>query len=273
MEPTPLSTILAAMRNGDQTGHFITQFYPDWSQGRTSFGGLTAAQALHALRRSCENERPLRSLMVSFISAAEAGDIHIHCEELHRGNSATWAEARVSQAGKLIATVTAFFGKSRDSAISVNAATRPDCPGPEHASHVMASDNPLMPAFTRNYEMRFAIGGAPASASPLSEMGAWVRYRDEQEPLSEEQLVAILDLPPPAVMQMFTQPKPVSSLAWHIEFLDHLESDDSRDNKGWWFMHSRAKATSDGYSQEHTTLYTPSGRALALSQQTVAIYA
>ncbi len=273
MQPTPLSDILSAMRPGLSPHHRVSDFYPDWSQGRTSFGGLTAAQAVHALRQTCEAERPLRSLMVSFISAAGPGEIDIHCAELHRGNSATWAEARVSQAGKLIATVTAFYGTSRDSAIAVTAATRPDCPGPDQAAHVMAADNPLMPAFTRNYQMRFAIGAAPASASPNSELGAWVRYHDEPNPLSEAQLVAMLDLPPPAVMQMFKQPKPVSSLAWHIEFLDHLNSADSRDSTGWWFMHARAKATGDGYSQEHTTLYTPSGRALAMSQQTVAIYA
>ena len=270
---TSLSTILNAMRSGECAGHWVSEFYPDWSQGRTSFGGLTAAQAIHALRQSCEPVRPLRSLMVNFISAAGAGDIDVHCEELHRGNSATWAEARVSQAGKLVATAMACFGESRQSSISVAAATRPACPSAEQIPELMRRDNPMLPAFTHNYQMRFAIGGAPASAAPGSELGAWTRYRDSDEPIGEAQLIAMLDLPPPAVMQMFQQPKPISSLSWHIEFLDHLQAADSTDYQGWWFMHARAKACADGYSQEHTTLYTPSGRALAMSQQTVAIYA
>ena len=268
-----LSSPLAKMRTGSQSNHFITEFYPEWSQGRTSFGGFTAAQALQALRLSCESQLPLRSMMINFISATGPGDIDIHCEELHRGKNSSWAEARVSQAGKLIATVTVFFGKSRDSAISVLAPERPDAPPPEQAVEVMGDNNPLAPIFTRNYQMRFAIGGGPVSAAADSEQGVWVRYRNSEEPLGEAQLVAILDLPPPAVMQMFTEPKPISSISWHIEFLDHLDDPHSEAYQGWWFMHSSAKACADGYSQEHSTLFTPSGRAIAMSQQTVAVYA
>jgi len=271
--PTSLSTILADMRSSGQPGHMISAFYPEWSQGRTSFGGLTAAQAVHALRLQCESERPLRSLMVNFIGAAGAGDIDIHCQTLHRGNSATWAEARVSQEGRVIATVTAFFGQSRDSTVHVEPPSRPAAPAPDQIPELMRDNDPHLPAFTGNYSMRFAIGAAPASAAEQSELGVWARYRDASEPVAEAQLIAILDLPPPAVMQMFKQPKPISSISWHIEFLDHLEDPHCEAYQGWWFMHARAKACADGYSQEHTTLYTPAGRAIAMSQQTVAIYA
>ena len=268
-----LSSILAKIQPGDKPNQFITQFYPEWSQGRTSFGGFTAAQALQALRLGCEAELPLRSMMVNFISAAGPGTIEIQCEQLHRGKSSTWAEARVSQAGKLIATVTVFFGKSRDSAITVDAPQRPEAPSPEQAPEMMGDNNPLAPIFTRNYQMRFALGQAPVSASADSQQGVWMRYRNREEPLGEAQLVAMLDLPPPAVMQMFTEPKPISSISWHIEFLDHLNDPHSDAYRGWWFMHSSAKACADGYSQEHSTLFTPSGRAIAMSQQTVAVYA
>ena len=130
----------------------------------------------------------------------------------------------------------------------------------------------VTPDFTQHFEMRWAIGGMPMSRSDQSEMGAWVRFRNPQD-FGESHVVALMDLLPPAVLQMFREFKPISSLTWHLEMLDDLSAEDAQDGEGWWFFHVYARGAADGYSQQNATLYAPSGRAIAMSQQSIAVFA
>src|SRR3569623_1525442 len=73
---------------------------PDsWLQGRTSYGGLSAALAFHAAQQSDADLPPLRSALIAFIGPL-SGDIVIRASRLRRGRNAAFVQADVeSEAG------------------------------------------------------------------------------------------------------------------------------------------------------------------------------
>ena len=163
-----------------------------------------------------------------------------------------------------------MWRNGRESSITIQPLPRPDTKSPEE-SMLLPFIPGLTPTFTQHYNMAIAIGQPPASQSKTSELGAWIRFK-KQDPVGEPEIIAFMDLLPPAVIQMASTFKPVSSLTWHLEMLDDLSQPDTADNEGWWFFHADAQATANGYSQQHATLYSPSGRAIAMSQQVITIF-
>ena len=262
--------LVEAIQPADQDSLYHGRLTEDWQQGRTGFGGLLSALAVTALRQEIKSERPLRTLMTAFIGPVGAGDFSIGCQELRSGRSVTWAQAQIKQNGAIGTTLTASFGDSRESAISVPSPSRPAAPSPEEAFKFPFIPG-LTPNFTQYFEMRWALGQPPMSGSTRSEVGAWIRFRDPAR-FGEPHIITFMDLLPPAVMQMFKVRRPISSLTWHLEMLDDLSGADAQDGEGWWFFHAHAQATANGYSQQEAVLYTPTGRALAISRQTIAIF-
>lgn len=270
MEQIPLYQVIDGVQSGSDEDHYTAVITEDWMQGRAGFGGLVAAIAVECMRRSIGRERPLRALLTSFIGPA-AGEVQIQCKVLRSGKSVTWVEARVLQDGKTCTTFSAAFGGGRESSISVPAQGMPTARPPED-SKLFPYIEGVIPVLTRHFEMRYAFGQFPVSSSKESEIGAWIRFKDGRH-FAEPHVVAFMDLLPPAVLQMQSEPKPISSLTWHLEMLDDLEASDARDGDGWWFFHVYAQGAADGYSQQHATLYTPAGRAIAFSQQTISVFA
>ena len=62
---TPIREILAAATPID--GGFRAQIPSDWLQGRTAYGGLSSALALHAAQGIEPDLPPLRSAQIAFI--------------------------------------------------------------------------------------------------------------------------------------------------------------------------------------------------------------
>ena len=271
MELTNFASLIGSVKPVGDTGHYRARITEDWLQGRAAFGGLVAGIAVEAMRLSIGRERPLRALLTSFVGPAAPGDCEVECQVLRSGKSVTWMEAKVIQAGQVCTTFSAAFGGSRESSISVPAAPRPESVPPEESREFPFIEN-MTPAFTQHFDMYWAIGNFPMTGSKESEMGAWVRFRDPAD-FAEAHIVALMDLLPPAVLQMQSEFKPISSLSWHLEMLDDLSADDALNGEGWWFFHVYARGAADGYSQQNATLYTPSGRALAMSQQAIAVFA
>jgi len=262
--------LMAEVQPGEQAGRYIGELHEEWLQGRSTFGGLTAALAVQALRLELGYERPLRALMTAFVGPAGEGEVEIDCASLRSGKSVTWAEAKLCQNDQVAATVAACFGGNRESTITVEAPRRPNVKGPAE-SQAFPFLPGITPNFTQHYEMRYAAGQMPMTASKHSAMGVWLRYK-QPDNFSEAHIVALMDVLPPAVLQMFKEMKPISSLTWHLEFLDDLTATDAQDSEGWWFFDVHAHGAANGYSQQHATLYTPAGRALAMSQQQIAVF-
>ena len=65
MHDVNIGDILAGLEKSDSN---TTRFSENWSQGRSAFGGLSAAFAVTAMRKKLAQPQTIRSLMVSFIA-------------------------------------------------------------------------------------------------------------------------------------------------------------------------------------------------------------
>src|ERR1700761_7500820 len=97
-------------------GAYHTDPPAGWSQGRTLFGGVTAALALGSLRRIAPELPPLRSAQVAFVGPA-AGRLSFRPAILRQGRSATVAAVDCEGEAGLAVRVTFVFGADRESQV------------------------------------------------------------------------------------------------------------------------------------------------------------
>lgn len=146
---TSIAHLLAALdpQSGDTSWRGTIP--DDWPQGRTAYGGLSAAIALHCAMRSDVALPPLRSAQVSFIGPL-AGPILVTAQRLRRGKNAVFIQADIAGDAGLGLRCTFVFMRAIASEVDHQATTLPDFarPGPADATF---KGNPHVP-FTRNFE-------------------------------------------------------------------------------------------------------------------------
>jgi acyl-CoA thioesterase len=269
-EPQPeLERILDTVTLGGGRG---TAAVPDgWGQGRSTYGGLVAALALRAMRGAVDDpDRPPRSLQFCFVAPVDPGEVMIEVRLLRRGGSVTHAEARLEQRGGTVCVGIGAFAADRASAIEVPPPPRPAAPGPEGLDELPFVEG-VIPAFTRHFAYRWAIGSPPFSASPSREMGGWCRLRDGAGAGTEERVLALVDAWPAAVLSQLDRRAPASSLSWALELIQPAGAHEPGD--GWCFYRAETEAARAGYAHAAAALWDPAGRLLALSRQAVAVFA
>ncbi|MBX9694351.1 MAG: thioesterase family protein, partial [Cyanobacteria bacterium] len=120
---TRLADILAAATT-DETG--MTATIPaDWMQGRTAYGGLSAAMALTAAIQSEPDLPPLRSAQISFVGPL-AGTVKVTTQLLRRGRNAAFIQADVSGEAGLGLRATFVFMRDQPSQVDFDAGTASD---------------------------------------------------------------------------------------------------------------------------------------------------
>ena len=87
-----LQQILASFAPSED-GHSV-DIPPSWMQGRTAYGGLSAAIGLHAAQQSEEDLPPLRSAQISFIGPL-AGSVSVTTKLLRRGRTAAFIQVDI----------------------------------------------------------------------------------------------------------------------------------------------------------------------------------
>lgn len=256
-----LGTVLD--RFEQQDGAFVGDAPLSWAQGRTLYGGMTAALAWAMTTRAFPDLAPLRSAQVAFVGPA-AGRLAITPRLVRQGRSAAFLAVSVSGEAGPAAECLFSCGHPRESVVRHAAPPAPEVPAPE--------DCPLLfggapgPDFARNFEMRIAGGNRPlAQGEPT--FTCWTRFTRAQavDPLTG--LIALADALPPAAMVSFPKPSVISSMTWSIE-LDALPTDAD----GWFLQRSEAEDSADGYSRQAMTLWDAAGRRFFAARQTVAIF-
>jgi acyl-CoA thioesterase len=166
-----------------------------------------------------------------------------------------------------VATRAVFaFGASRESAFDRVFVPKPSVPPPEDCDPFFT--DAFRPAFAQHFEHRLARGGRPVSASADNDHYAWVRHRDPQA-TTIEALLALADVPPPAMVSMFEQFAPISSMTWIVNLLTSMPA--TRD--GWWLLRFRADNAFEGYSSQHMMAWNRDGVPVIAGRQGVAIFA
>ncbi|MDE2436998.1 MAG: thioesterase family protein [Sphingomonadales bacterium] len=243
-------------------GGFATTIPEAWLQGRTTYGGFSAALALEAARGLASDLPPLRSAQVSFVGPL-SGEVEVRAQILRRGKNASWASAEVvSEAGIGLTATFVFMGPVEQSALHLH-----DVPAPEG---IIPADKaaPLParagPGFAPNFDRRFAM---PQSAERKPEVCWWVRLKDTIGLDPMVQLLLCADMLPPGVMPL-TGPVPVSSMTWLINLLTPLP--ETRD--GWWLLRSTGNYAEKGCSSQDMALWNADGVAMAVGMQSIAVF-
>lgn len=236
---------------------------PAWSQGRTLYGGMTAALGWAAATRTVADLPPLRSVHAAFVGPA-AGCLTLAPEVLRRGRSATTVGVDVRGEAGLAARLTFFCGAARPSKVAHERVLAPEALGPDELPAVLKAGQG--PTFAANYDIRHVSGGLPYSGGdPEFLMWARMREADGADPLVS--LIALADVLPPATMPVFPEPCLFSTLSWSFD-LDRLPDDAAP----WYLCRSVSESTGDGYSRQAMDVWDAAGRRVLAGRQTVAIF-
>ena len=260
----PYSELMASL-SPDAAGVWHTHIPDGWLQGRTTYGGLSAALCHHAGKRSAR-DMPLRSAQIAFVGPA-AGDVSLKVEVLRAGKSSTYVG--VDLFGELgLATRAIFvFGSARpEGKRIVPHLIAPEVPAPNPANRMFPAA--VGPVFISNFDVELVSGGLPLSGSGIAENLYWMRHRDRAAPSDITSLLALGDAPPPVGMSFYDRPIRISSMNWSIDVLtDAFETEDN-----WWLSRAHAQTLGDGYSSQSMTLWNRHGTPVMASRQTIAIF-
>lgn len=255
---TPLREVVAALEpiEGGWRGHV-----PDgWLQGRTAYGGLSAALALHAALASDIDLPPLRSALVAFVGPL-SGEVSIRARRLRRGRNAAFVEADVESAAGLGLRATFVFMRAVESAVDHHTGRAPPT-APPGADDRVLHGHPAI-AFSQNFELVERAG--PDAAEWLR----WVRLKDRAGLHPMVELMAVADCLPPVALRLLGRPAPVSSMTWQLNLLGDAPATDD----GWWLLRAASDYARAGNSSQQMGIWAADGTPVADQMQSVAVFA
>ncbi len=244
-----------------------TEFDEKWSQGRSAFGGLSAAFAVTAMGRIVPADIPIRSLMVSFIAPIPPGEVSVKTQIQRQGKNVLQISADVFSEGKLCLQAMGVYGRSR-AALEVTASAEFN-PLPRDKGIPFSAHTKRVPSFIQYFDGCWAGGGLPFTGNAEPELNLWAKHQVDMDEFRAEAIIAIADVPPPVVLSYFDRgPVQASSLTWSLEFLI-APSDLPMD---WFYLHFDMEAAADGYTQQSGKIFTEDGKLCALSRQCMVYF-
>lgn len=255
---TALRDVIAGLAPVD--GGWRGQVPDGWLQGRTAYGGLSAALALHAAMASDADLPPLRSALVAFIGPL-SGAVTIRASRLRRGRNAAFVQADVESEAGLGLRATFVFMGAVASELDVHTGVGPDVapPGPDDK---VLRGHPAI-AFSQNFEL------VERHDAERAEWLRWVRLKDREGLHPMVELMAVADCLPPVALKMLGRPAPVSSMAWQLNLLGDTPTTDD----GWWLLQATSDYARAGHSSQRMGIWAADGTPVADQMQSVAVFA
>lgn len=258
---TTYTDLIAAM-TATETG-LAAHVTDDWRQGRTTYGGLSAALCLEAALKAAPDAPPLRSGQFAFVGPA-AGELDIRTQVLRRGKSTLFMGVDLIGEQGLATRAILAFGAARESRLSHRDLPAPATVAPDAAPDFFPSGTG--PNFTQQFEFKTA-GGTPIGTPGAPDFLVWIRHKDPAA-RSLAALVALADaLPPPAITR-FPERAPISTMTWSLDVLAQPSAHDD----GWRLMKSRADTILEGYSAQDMAIWDRAGAPLIVARQNVAVF-
>lgn len=244
-----------------------------WGQGRTTFGGLSAALLLHKITQQAQEDDCLRSLSVSFCGPLFTSvECQLNTQVLRAGKSVSHYQGQLLQEEQVVTQVTACLSKNRQSAIQVD--SPPKTLGEAGAGQRLPYIKGITPEFTQHIDFSYVAGGFPFSNSKENHVHGWMRFKQAEGMLSNAHLVALIDAWPPAVIQKLRAPAPCATVTWQMNFVQPLaELATPLTADAWLWYEVEIVRTEHGYGHTQARIYTADGVLLVLSDQLVVAYA
>ncbi|OYY78363.1 MAG: hypothetical protein B7Y43_05570 [Sphingomonas sp. 28-62-20] len=255
---TPIADILAAMVPTD--GGYTGTIPAGWLQGRTAYGGLSSAIALHAAQQCEPDLPPLRSAQISFIGPL-AGDITVTATKLRRGRTAAFIQADIVSEAGLGLRATFVFMASQPSKLDFDQRMPVDRPYPAPDAKVFTGPPEY---FIHNFNFVDQKDGVGPG-----ELLRWARLRATAGLDPMVQMMAIADALPPAVARLFDGSfPPVSSVTWIVNLL----TDTPATIDDWWLLSAKSDFARNGCSSQTMRVWNAEGQLMAEGMQSVAIF-
>ncbi len=236
---------------------------PDWLQGRTLYGGMSAGFCVQAARRHFADLPLLRTAHFTFAGPA-SGRLLVVPSLLRRGKSVAVVGVDVMAETGLAVRAVLTFGTARESALSYLALPMPECAAPSECGNLF--DDGPRPDFFGHFDVLSAGPHKPLSEAAVPEFLLWVRHREPGAVDPVVALLALADAPPPAAFAMFPRPAPISTVTWAVNIVGLPGTG------AWHLISTRADSVRDGYSSQQMVVWGEDGRPLVSAQQNVAVF-
>lgn len=241
-----------------------------WAQGRSVFGGLTAAMVAALGRRHVGDERILRSQSVSLLQPVLPGPVSGSVCTLREGKGVRFVEVRLHQRPepdaeeRLVATAQLTFIRPRANSVRVEAPARWEGPDPDSLAPVPYIPG-VMPEFLQHVDMRWAAGSPPYSGAEEAHFLGYCRFRGPSG--DAEGLIALLDAWPSPTLSRLTGPAPASTVTWNAHLLAIPDT-----FEGWFAFEYRTVVGADGFHTAVGQLHAPDGRLVGWTEQLMAVF-
>ncbi len=263
-EPSLFDVLSAAEAQGDCLSYPIPQ---NWKQGRTTFGGFSSALMLSTVYNRHKDLPPLRSALVNFTAPISDPPL-VKTEILREGRNVKTISARAEIGGIVAAQATFSFGRAQDSHVAFDCPAKP-ADAPEMTEYYFPPDLPRPPIpFLTNFDVRKVEGELPFMGADRGYLRLWARHNDPRMWNRTEGLIAIADLPPPAIYPTLKKPEPNSSMNWIFNVL----SEDIQTRDGWFLLEHQLTAGRDGYSSQVMRVWNTEGDLIVDGMQSVIIF-
>jgi acyl-CoA thioesterase len=225
--------------------------------------GHVAAIVLRALEQVVDDPaRAPRTLTLQLPAAIAAGAVAVDARVTRTGGSMSWAAADVEQAGELVATALASFGRER--------------PSPEHHGLTMpavptAQDCPPLFEGTATSGMRVVDTCEFRTVTPFATLASgrgpaevllWMRMVEDR-PVDALSATMLADLCPPSIFPALSEPRAVPTTEMSVHLADVAAA--ARDP--WLLGRFRTGHVADGYVIEDGELWTPDGALVLVTRQ------
>ena len=244
--------------------------HEEWGQGRSIFGGLTAALVITHIEAQVDlTGRDLRTVNIHFCGATKADTpCQLRHTVLSYGKSVVQIEGQLLQHGEVKTQIVACYTLPRNSSIAVDLPPKSFPLAAEDAPK-LAFEKGKLPDFVQYFDLRYTHNNMPYSGSKDSLISGWMRFANPREQLDNSGILALIDAWPPAVLPMLTKRAPSSTITWNLEFMYPRPTLAIED---LLFYECSAIEADQGYAHTEGKIYHPNGQLLVLTRQMIGVY-
>ena len=256
----------------DQVGQQDVTLDSTWGQGRTTFGGMSAALILKQLNDQAADAGLLRSVNIAFCGPLFTDQsCSVSSQMIRGGKSITHLQGQIVQDGKVATLVNACYGRERSSDVHVG--HQPvNILKPEEGQKLPFLKG-ITPEFVRHIDFIYHDGQFPFTNSKVNHIHGMMRFSDHPREIREEHLIALIDAWPPTVLQKLKTPAPCASVTWNLELVTPISQlDKPISGDDYLIYEAEIRQAHDGYAHTEARIATQNGVLLALSRQLIAIY-
>jgi acyl-CoA thioesterase len=230
-------------------------------------GGFLAAMLVKAMGAAVDDHtRMARSLTIHYTAAPTEGPVRVSTTVERAGRSLTTVSARMEQGTRLIALAIGAFSSARTPALEFSDAPAPSVPQPEEVAPFQPQRD--LPPFTREWELRPAIGIEPFTGSDGASLtGGWIKPLDEH-PIDAALVAQVTDAWFPAVFLRLTAPNAVPTIDLTVHFRADLPLP-----ADYVLVAFESRLSRGGFIEEDGRIWSRDGQLIAHSRQLALLQA